>query len=402
MGNFLRIGSLLIVTAGALWLAMDRGGQTAWFVVYSLGFLWAYLGLVVWQWLGPVQVEALSGTGSCVRGERLEAGYAVRFARRPLLGTWIGLEIIWLHAVTEACLVMRDAVPAGRRREVVFRGRMTAPSRGVYAPDAVVVRAGDAFGLLRLERRLEEGAAALYVLPRPWAAAAAAAGEIGGRGDARPVEVPQVSGTRPYAPGDPLRRIHWRSSARTGDLRAKELEQPAAGRLLLVLDAAGGASSLGSAEAELKLEAAVEAAAGLAKQALELGRGVRLAVADGQGRVWEAQRRERLPELLRLLAAVPGSDDRPVGGLLLREAQQAAGGTVTLVTARADAQLPELLRRLPRGAAQVVYVHGPGAVSGAVHAWRRQLEACGCRVTLLTAPEPSPPKGAGVHAIAGA
>jgi hypothetical protein len=41
-------------------------------------------------------------------------------------------------------------------------------------------------------------------------------------------------------------------------------------------------------------------------------------------------------------------------------------------------------------------------VSGAVHAWRRQLEACGCRVTLLTAPEPSPPKGAGVHAIAGA
>ncbi|MCG7217155.1 hypothetical protein MF069_30800 [Paenibacillus mucilaginosus] len=75
------------------------------------------------------------------------------------------------------------------------------------------------------------------------------------------------------------------------------------------------------------------------------------------------------------------------------------------MTARADAQLPQVLRRLPKGAAGVVFVHGPGELPEHVHAWKRQLEALGCPVTLVpagTAPVPVPAaEGGARHAVWG-
>ncbi|MGG1601137.1 DUF58 domain-containing protein, partial [Paenibacillus naphthalenovorans] len=60
------------------------------------------------------------------------------------------------------------------------------------------------------------------------------------------------------------------------------------------------------------------------------------------------------------------------------------------------------LRLLPRGAARVVFVHGPGALPGHVHAWKRQLESLGCRVMLAPANGPAaPPKGGAGHALSG-
>lgn len=48
-------------------------------------------------------------------------------------------------------------------------------------------------------------------------------------------------GLREYRPGDPLRSVHWRSAARPGPLRVRELEQTLDRRLWLVLDAAAWA-----------------------------------------------------------------------------------------------------------------------------------------------------------------
>src|SRR5438445_13416249 len=36
----------------------------------------------------------------------------------------------------------------------------------------------------------------------------------------------EMFGAREYRPGDPLRRIHWRSSARHGELIVREFEPP--------------------------------------------------------------------------------------------------------------------------------------------------------------------------------
>ncbi|WP_186446225.1 DUF58 domain-containing protein [Paenibacillus cremeus] len=376
------VGLLGLCTASGVW-ALERGGRTAWFLLFSLTFLsvYALLAYVMLrrglQEIG-VSEQGLQGPTQGFVGDSLPLPVRLPGVFRFVPGAVLQWEEVWVHQGTGERVVIRELLPAqGQGEEVI---RLMGLNRGLYVHEARTVSASDAFGLLRLTRRSGAGGA-LWVLPRPQPSAAVPPAWA---------SVPQVSGTRPYAPGDPLRWIHWRTSARTGELRAKVLEQPAEGRQLVVLDAAGAGGSAGAALwADPALTAAVEAAAGLAQRGLELGARVRLAVADGQGSAAEAQGRGRLPELLRLLAAVPCGGSRPeaFAELAQREGRQAAGAAVTLVTARADTQLPAALRGLPRGAAHVLFVPGPGgaALPESWHGWRRQLEALGCRVTVLAA-----------------
>jgi uncharacterized protein (DUF58 family) len=46
----------------------------------------------------------------------------------------------------------------------------------------------------------------------------------------------ELFGVREYRPGDPLRRIHWRSSARRGELVVREYEPPGLRQLTIVLE----------------------------------------------------------------------------------------------------------------------------------------------------------------------
>ena len=83
-------------------------------------------------------------------------------------------------------------------------------------------------------------------------------------------------GVRDYVDGDPIRLVHWPSTARTGSVMVRELEGPEQPRLLLVVDLRGAPS-----EAEL----AASCAAGLAIAALGSGVRVDLATAEADGPV---------------------------------------------------------------------------------------------------------------------
>lgn len=407
--------------AASGWWALTWGGRTAWFLVYASVFLLMYAVLIFRSVKRGVQVVERNAGLGYVEGKpqgedlRIFAGESHVFHYRLTVsgfapGVWLRLEERWVHQGTGQRFTLRGVGATGFGRTSELSCRFERPGRGLYVREALTVCASDAFGLLRAERR-SGGGGQLWVLPRAMVMAAEPyAGQEGTRTAARQPQAweaaTQVSGTRPYAPGDPLRRIHWRSSARTGELRAKETELPAAVRQLVVLDAAGAGGSAGAALwADPALAAAVEAAAGIARRGLELGGRVRLAVSDGQGSAAEARGRERLGELLQLLAAVPrgGASPEAFAELALREARHAGGGAVTLVTARADAQLAAALRRLPRGAVRVVLVHGPGALPGPVQAWMRQLESLGCRVTPASAGGLAAPllKGGAGHAVSG-
>jgi uncharacterized protein (DUF58 family) len=62
-----------------------------------------------------------------------------------------------------------------------------------------------------------------------------------GDGAPRPAAVGDVvRGVRDYVPGDPVRRVHWPSTARRGDLVVKEVDEPGAPRLIVALDLGGG------------------------------------------------------------------------------------------------------------------------------------------------------------------
>jgi uncharacterized protein (DUF58 family) len=90
--------------------------------------------------------------------------------------------------------------------------------------------------------------------------------------------------TREYRTGDDLRKIHWRSSARTGALMVRQEERPWHGHLTLLLDLRSGAhvevpGPAGVAEDERlhsSLEWAISAAASIGTNAVLAGRNVDL------------------------------------------------------------------------------------------------------------------------------
>ncbi|UQZ83988.1 hypothetical protein SK3146_03200 [Paenibacillus konkukensis] len=385
MANVFKLLWMLGCWAGCWYWAAAYGGRSAWICFYGMSTLLLYITLGCIGWSRPVRVERLQQQLRCWSGDPVELPVRLRFGGRVLPLGWLLVEQRWTHTGTGEPLWLRDIVTPVFSGSAEARLRVPSLPRGLYVLEASSVTASDVFGLLRIRRRIKAGRQQLLVLPKPLPLPAAAEGA----GEEHPRLKPQlqrqaasplVYGTRPYAPGDPLNRVHWRSTARAGALRAKESEQPGADRLLVCLDAAMGVPN---AEA---FGTAVRAAAGLAQRGLQLGLTVRLAVTDRQGRTAEARGRERLAELLELLALVPCDGDRPFAASVQREALHAGPWAgVAIVTAQPDEQLLKLAYRLRERAVHLVYVHGRGSDPAAVQQWKRQAEAVGCRFTAVTA-----------------
>lgn len=135
---------------------------------------------------------------------------------------------------TSAGYVM--AIPG--KRTAIIRTSGTFGKRGVYElPDVVLVTAFP-FGLIESRRRLRDPRE-VVVYPRVHAVRTAVVEKSRATGD-----VPQISrGTgdeffslRDYVPGDDLRHIAWRASARSGSLLVKELEKQTTRRIVIVFD----------------------------------------------------------------------------------------------------------------------------------------------------------------------
>ncbi|WP_320672676.1 DUF58 domain-containing protein [Patulibacter defluvii] len=103
--------------------------------------------------------------------------------------------------------------------------------RGRFAVAPTLLRIRDPLGIV--ERRIAVGRPEqVTVLPAPGAEATRAhAGGTAGR-DLEP------DGLRPYVPGTPIARIHWRSLARGGELHERRLAAAPSTRPLLVVDTA--------------------------------------------------------------------------------------------------------------------------------------------------------------------
>ena len=207
--------------------------------------------LLISRWLTREWTEHVTARRECNRatanvGEQVAVVLRVKnHGRIPV--PWMIVE----DSVPRQALVQRPPrIKLKRKRRRITKLKageeLTLPyqvdflMRGYYQIGPVLVESGDVFGLHRKFRILTEPHFVLVypkVVPlqgydissrRP-------IGEV--RMTHRLFEDPtRISGVRPYQTGDPLNRIHWRATARTGELHSKTYEPSSIAGATLLLD----------------------------------------------------------------------------------------------------------------------------------------------------------------------
>jgi len=158
-----------------------------------------------------------------------------------------------------------------------------ADVRGRYPVGPLVIRLTDPFGLCELTRSFPSVDRLIVipqVVPLPMVRLA---GEYAGTGDSRARSVAvhgeDDAATREYRRGDDLRRVHWRSTARTGELMVRREEQPWESRATVVLDTRAYAHRGEGPTASF--EWAVSATASIAMHLRQAGYKLRLVTGTG-------------------------------------------------------------------------------------------------------------------------
>ena len=156
--------------------------------------------------------------------------------------------------------------------------------RGRFRIGPLAVRLTDPFGLCELTRAFtasEPLVVTPQVVPLP---DVRLGGEWSGAGQSVSRSVATAgeddAATREYRLGDDLRRIHWRSTARRGELMVRREEQPWQSRAVVLLDTRSGAHH--GEGPQSSLEWAVSAAASVALHLAHAGFTLRLVTDDGR------------------------------------------------------------------------------------------------------------------------
>ncbi len=253
--------------------------------------------------------------------------------------------------------------PLGPAQTQVASYRLPTERRGLVAVGPLEARRTDPFGLARRTVVVADRAA-LTVLPaieslnhRPAGAGlddplhGFAHPVRGGAGDE------DFATLRPYVVGDDLRRVHWASSARVGDLVVRQDDPPWQGHLTVVLDARGD-----RIDAE-RFEVAVTATASLVYAVGVRGDRIRLVITDGTdtGLVDARAGRDTVLEHLAVVQRHPSSDRAfvPTTG------RRRSGGLVFITGTPTPGDLAHLIADRSRFATVWLVTIDPSAVGRA-------------------------------------
>ncbi|MGH8935671.1 MAG: DUF58 domain-containing protein [Acidimicrobiia bacterium] len=301
--ELLVLGSFLMLAALAAWasVALGRSGIT---VARRLAPAVLHEGQ-----LATVEV-ALSAEG-----------------RRPLRNLAVEDEVPGLGAARFVAARLRPGVPVRARYEILCR------RRGIYRVGPVSLTISDPFGLAT--RGGEVGPADRLVV-YPAVEELEGLPSVRGRDPSQQAVRPQFSHRggedfftlRDYQIGDDLRLVHWRSSAKRGELMIRQLEIPWQSRALVVLDPRR--SAYGSLA---PFEKAVQGTASVVRHLHRIGFSVGVWAAAPSG-VHDGDRYQAAMETLATVQPVESLDLRATAARLARET---GGGALVMVTGRPDA-----------------------------------------------------------------
>lgn len=216
------------LTFGVGFAAMNTGNNLMYMVLSLLLAFLVLSGVLSESALRGISVrrrlpqEACAGTPAPValeihNAQRRVASFAI------VVEDLVGASLEGARAAGR-CFVLR--VGPGER---VTRGyRLVAPTRGTLRFAGFRVATRFPFGLFSKAMLLAEPAE-LLVYPHLTPVALHPALPVGAagrqQGARRGGGSPEAAGLRPFSPGDPMRRVHWRSSLRRGELLVRDREQ---------------------------------------------------------------------------------------------------------------------------------------------------------------------------------
>ncbi|MBE1532098.1 DUF58 domain-containing protein [Actinomadura algeriensis] len=128
-----------------------------------------------------------------------------------------------------------------------LRYEVTPGRRGVLEAGPLTLVRTDPLGLVRAARRADDAPVRILVHPRHHELAPAPAAGAGGRDTAAAVTRAAdgaFAGLREHAPGDDVRRVHWRTSARRGRLMVREHADSPRPELTVLVDDRHGPAEL--------------------------------------------------------------------------------------------------------------------------------------------------------------
>ena len=215
-----------------------------------------------------------------------------------------------------------QAVP--RSGTTHWRVTTMCTQRGVFTLGPWELITGDPFGLFRVHRRYTNSSEILVYPPLATLSPELLpqqrqVGDLRHLRHAVHAETIDVATTRPYVTGDPLRRVHWRTSARHNELFVKMFEPEAASSVWLILDT--DATVQAGSGADSTLEKMIILTASLAAQLLADRLAVGVLLTDTAASVLPQVGEPHLWSILRALALVQPQPDRPFERTLL-EAHQ--------------------------------------------------------------------------------
>ncbi len=331
--------------------------------VLALSFLWMRFALT------GIHVQRRARSLRASVGDMFEETFEVKNTGRfPRLYLEVFNESDIPHA---AGLRILTWIRGGQTRSHLNRTWLTR--RGAFSLGPTTIASSDPFGLFPVKQTFPP-ADRLLVLPLiiPIERFSAPPGLLpGGKAIRRKAQevTPHASGLREYAPGDPLKRIHWPSVARRSKLMVKEFEQDPQAEVWIFLDAERAAqAALPEAEKGIwqewvfgrrpeltlpssTLEYGVSIAASLAHYFIGERRAVGFVTGGPAYTVIPAERSARQEgKILETLAFVSGQGQLPLASLVdLQAPQLPFGSSALLITPSADDSIllavEQLLRR---------------------------------------------------------
>jgi len=328
----------------------------------------AYMGLLLVVGAGIFAVISMRGIRlnrqarilRASMGDVFEEHFEVRNATWP--------ACLWLEIINRSNLPMaggsRLLTGIGPHQRRFYTARTLLDRRGAFLLGPTSMATGDPFGLFTI-RKLVPAKDTLVVLPMtvPITDFPPPPGLLpGGKAIRQRTSdvTPHATGVREYVPGDPMKRIHWPSTAHRGRFMVKEFEQDPQADIWLFLDAQQVVqTSLPEQSVAFSedgwwlrrpnvalprdsFEYGISAAASLASYFLMERRAVGLACAAGKSTVVSAERGERqVNKIMETLAFLQPEGTMPLLGLVTMRAKLLPIGTgVILVT---PSTRPELL-----------------------------------------------------------